>query len=179
MIERQTKNMTLLLDDLLDVSRITHGKVELKKRRVGIGEIVEAATETARPLMDAKRHVLTVLDCRPHAPELEVDALRMAQVLTNLLTNAAKYTDAGGHVRLEVAIDGDSVSFEVSDDRRRHRRRAAADPLRDVPPGTGARSTGRKAAWVSASPCRKGSSTCTAAASRPAATARAAVRASA
>ena len=114
LIQRQTRTMALLLDDLLDVSRITRGKLELKKNGVGIETIVDAALETARPLLDSKRHAIEVA-LPPEAPPIEADALRIAQVLTNLVTNAAKYTDPGGKLRLAVAIDGPEVRFEVSD----------------------------------------------------------------
>ncbi|AKJ27550.1 chemotaxis protein methyltransferase CheR [Caldimonas brevitalea] len=114
LIQRQSKTMALLLDDLLDVSRITSGKLTLRKAYVGIEAVVDAALETARPLLESKRHTLTV-SMPEHAPQLDVDPLRVAQVLTNLLTNAAKYTDPGGSIRLEVALQDGRVEFRVID----------------------------------------------------------------
>ncbi len=92
-IARQVQRMALLLDDLLDVSRITRGRLELRKDYVDLQSLVNSAVETARPLIDAKNHTLSVnLPADPI--ELEVDPLRLSQALSNLLTNAAKYTDA-------------------------------------------------------------------------------------
>jgi PAS domain S-box-containing protein len=114
-IQRQVKHMALLLDDLLDVARITQGKVELKKARVALTEVVDAAVESARPLIDGKHHRLTIsLPAEP--PTLEVDPLRLAQILSNLLTNAAKYTDAGGNIALSAQLDADELRLTVSDD---------------------------------------------------------------
>ncbi len=97
-IERQVQHMSLLLDDLLDVSRITHGTLQLRKQVTDLQSIVGAAVETARPLIDERHHQLSVDitdDLCVHA-----DPLRLAQVLSNLLTNAAKYTNPGGHIRV-------------------------------------------------------------------------------
>jgi PAS domain S-box-containing protein len=113
-ISRQVQHMSLLLDDLLDVSRITRGTLELRRQPTELAAIVDAAVETARPAIDAKRHELSV-DI-PHTPvRFAADSLRLAQVLSNLLTNAAKYTDPEGHVRLSAnALDGE-LSIAVSD----------------------------------------------------------------
>jgi signal transduction histidine kinase/ActR/RegA family two-component response regulator len=113
-IERQVGQMALLLDDLLDVSRITRGALALRRGTHELGAVLDAAIETARPLIDARRHALEVI--APSAPiELDVDPLRVAQVVANLLTNAAKYTDPHGCIRLTAALDGDDVVIEVSD----------------------------------------------------------------
>jgi signal transduction histidine kinase/ActR/RegA family two-component response regulator len=113
-IGRQVEHMALLLEDLMDVSRITRGRLELKRDIVSIERIIEAAIETARPLIDARKHTLEVsLPDRPL--QLNVDALRMSQVTSNLLTNAAKYTDTGGKIRLSVARDSDGITISVSD----------------------------------------------------------------
>src|ERR1700750_2691303 len=88
-IARQVQRMALLLDDLLDMSRITRGQLELKKDYVDLRSLVNVAIETARPLLDAKRHQLTV-KLPPGNLRLEVDPLRISQVIGNLLTNAAK-----------------------------------------------------------------------------------------
>jgi signal transduction histidine kinase/ActR/RegA family two-component response regulator len=113
-ISRQVSRMALLLDDLLDVSRITSGRVELKKSTVPLQELVTAAVETARPLIETRLHQLDI-QLPSERLELEVDALRMSQALSNLLTNAAKYTDEHGQIRLIVAVDANEVSFSVSD----------------------------------------------------------------
>jgi len=114
LIQRQTRTMALLLDDLLDVSRITRGKLELRRARVEIASVVESAIETARPLLDAKRHALEVR-LPPAPPPLDADPLRLAQILTNLLTNAAKYTDPSGRIELVVESGPEEVVFSVSD----------------------------------------------------------------
>jgi PAS domain S-box-containing protein len=114
LIRRQSQTMAMLLDDLLDVSRITSGRLELRRAYVGARGLVDAAVETARPLIDAKRHALE-LALPPDLPLLDADPLRVVQILTNLLTNAAKYTDPGGRIRLAAAAAGDQVCFEVSD----------------------------------------------------------------
>ena len=113
-IARQVQRMALLLDDLLDVSRITRGRLELKKDYVDLRALVGAAVETARPLIDAKQHALQVE--LPEEPiELEVDPLRLSQALSNLLTNAAKYTDAGGRISLQVMLEAYELVISISD----------------------------------------------------------------
>lgn len=113
-IARQVQRMALLLDDLLDVSRITRGRLELRKDYVDLRSLVSSAVETARPLIDAKKHSLTV-DLPLDPLELEVDPLRLSQALSNLLTNAAKYTDAHGQIRLTAARDTQGLSIRVID----------------------------------------------------------------
>jgi PAS domain S-box-containing protein len=113
-IERQVQHMALLLDDLLDVSRITRGRLELRKEQTDLGSIVEAAVETARPLIDAKRHSLSV-DSPAEPLEFSADPLRVAQVISNLLTNAAKYTNPGGAIQLSVKREQDTVVIRVID----------------------------------------------------------------
>lgn len=114
-IARQVQRMALLLDDLLDVSRITRGRLELRKDYVDLLTLVSSAVETARPLIDAKNHSLTV-NLPPEPIELEVDPLRLSQALSNLLTNAAKYTDAEGHITLTAFQDAQGLSIRVTDD---------------------------------------------------------------
>jgi signal transduction histidine kinase/CheY-like chemotaxis protein len=107
-IERQVQQMSLLLDDLLDVSRITHGTLQLRRLQTDLQSIVSAAVETARPLVDERRHRLTI-DV-PDTLHVNADPLRLAQVLSNLLTNAAKYTNPGGSIRIAAErIDGELV----------------------------------------------------------------------
>ncbi len=113
-IARQVQRMALLLDDLLDVSRITRGRLELKKDYISLASLVASAIETARPMIDAKRHILqTVLAEEPI--ELLVDPLRLSQALSNLLTNAAKYSDPGGRITFTAALDDDELTFSVRD----------------------------------------------------------------
>jgi PAS domain S-box-containing protein len=113
-IDRQVQHMALLLDDLLDVSRITRGMLQLRKSATELSPVIDAAVETARPLIDGKRHQL-VVDV-PAAPvRLEVDALRLAQVISNLLANAARYTDPHGTIRLAARAGADEIAIEVSD----------------------------------------------------------------
>ena len=113
-IERQVTHMSRLLDDLLEVSRITRGRLELKKTRAELTSVIGAAIETARPMLDEKQHTLA-LDLPTRAVQLEADVVRLAQVFSNLLINAAKYTDPGGHIQLRAAQEGASVVVSVSD----------------------------------------------------------------
>src|SRR5262249_44118548 len=94
-LERQVRQMARLVDDLLDVSRISRGKVELHKERVALATLVSQAVETTRPLIDERRHEL-MLALPADSVWLEVDPVRLEQVLANLLGNAAKYTEPGG-----------------------------------------------------------------------------------
>ena len=113
-IERQVAHMSRLLDDLLDVSRITMGKLELKKQPTELNAVLDAAVEAARPTLDAKGHTLS-LD--PPAPPvwLVADPVRLTQVFSNLLINAAKYTDAGGRIDMTASVDGGKVTVRVRD----------------------------------------------------------------
>ena len=113
-IARQAQHMSLLLDDLLDVSRVTRGQFELKKEYVDLRSVCEVAVEAAQPLIDAKRHTLKL--SLPAAPvTLEVDPLRLAQVISNLLTNAAKYTDPNGHIELAAVASAAGLELTVAD----------------------------------------------------------------
>ena len=108
-IDRQVDHMSRLLDDLLEVSRITRGKLELRKERIDLGESIAAAVGTARPLIEARGHSLAVELPRSRV-EIDADPVRFAQILSNLLTNAAKYTDPGGRIRVEACVrDGNAV----------------------------------------------------------------------
>jgi PAS domain S-box-containing protein len=113
-IERQVAHMGHLLDDLLDVSRITHGTLELKKSSIELASVLEAAIEAATPMLDAKQHSIS-LDLPQRAVWLEGDPVRLAQVFSNLLINAAKYTDAGGQIRLRAEQKGNQVIVAVRD----------------------------------------------------------------
>jgi signal transduction histidine kinase len=99
MIDRQAKHLTRLVDDLLDVSRITTGKVSLRRERVELHTAVNHAVETVRPLVDSRKHELSV-SLPTEAIWLDADPARLTQVLANLLNNAAKYTEPGGGIWL-------------------------------------------------------------------------------
>ena len=113
-IERQVTHMSRLLDDLLDISRISRGTLELKKHPTDLALAVGAAIETARPVLDAKHHTLS-LDLPKAAVRLEADPVRLAQAFSNLLINAAKYTDPGGHIQLRAADEGHEVVVTIQD----------------------------------------------------------------
>ncbi len=115
-IERQAHHLIRLVDDLLDVSRVTRGILELRRQKVDLREVLAKATEIASPLLEIRRHHFEV-----HAPprgalSLDADEARLAQVVANLLTNAAKYTPMGGHIVLEARRDGPDLVLEVRDD---------------------------------------------------------------
>jgi signal transduction histidine kinase/DNA-binding response OmpR family regulator len=113
-IERQVKHLTRLVDDLLDVSRITRGKIELQLAPLEVSTVVSAAVETSMPLMDSRKHRLTV-SIPPKALWIRADAGRIAQVMGNLLNNAAKYTPEDGRISLTVEQEADEVVFRVAD----------------------------------------------------------------
>jgi signal transduction histidine kinase len=113
-IERQVRHLTRLVDDLLDVSRITRGKIELKRERIEISEIVAKAIEMASPLIEQRQHNLSV-DLPRHGLAVEVDAIRMAQVVANLLNNAAKYTEPHGTIAIGARVEGDATVLRVRD----------------------------------------------------------------
>jgi PAS domain S-box-containing protein len=114
-MERQLTHLVRLVDDLLDVSRITTGKIELRRERVALPAIVDAAVETSQALIEQRGQRLTVT--LPDTPiVVDADPTRMAQVLANLLNNAAKYTDRGGHLALTVRRERDEAVITVEDD---------------------------------------------------------------
>ena len=113
-IARQVQRMALLLDDLLDVSRITRGRLELRTACVDLSSVVRSAVETARPLIEERQHALE-LCLAPEPIELEADPLRLSQSISNLLTNAAKYTDAGGHITLVTELAHEELRLRVRD----------------------------------------------------------------
>ena len=113
-LARQATHMALLLDDLLDVSRITSGRLELNNETITVRAIVEAAVEAARPGIAARGHQLTV-SLPDEDIEINADALRLSQVLTNLLNNAAKYTDQQGQINLGVTDAQAQLHITVSD----------------------------------------------------------------
>jgi PAS domain S-box-containing protein len=113
-IERQVGQLTHLVDDLMEVSRTITGRIQLHREQITVGGIVERAVETVRPLIDQRRHELTV-SLPPNPIWLYADAARLEQVVTNLLTNAVKYSHDGGHIWLSVQQEGDKAVLRVRD----------------------------------------------------------------
>jgi PAS domain S-box-containing protein len=113
-MERQLEHMVHLIDDLLDVSRITRGKIQLRKERVELAAAVQSALEAARPLIEASNHELTVR-LPPEPTYLDADPTRLAQVFSNLLTNAAKYTERAGRIWLTVERQSGDAVVSVRD----------------------------------------------------------------
>jgi PAS domain S-box-containing protein len=126
-MDRQVGQMARLIDDLLDVSRITHDKLELRKESVDLAAVVHQAVETSRPLIEDCGHTLVV--CTPDEPVwLHADGVRIAQVLGNLLSNACKYMAPGGEVRLTTERQQDEVVLSVQD----HGEGIASDQLESI-----------------------------------------------
>jgi PAS domain S-box-containing protein len=113
-IDRQVAQLTRLVNDLLDVSRITHGKIELHREHVTLGSIVTAAAEGASPAIAAARHTFRMVVAEEPV-WLNADAARLSQVVTNLLNNSAKYTPRGGEIALEAGAEGDEAVIRVRD----------------------------------------------------------------
>jgi PAS domain S-box-containing protein len=113
-IDRQVEHMTRLVDDLLDVSRLTQGKITLKKEMLDLAEVIQAAVDASRPFIEQHAHSLSVhvfdTPCR-----LEGDGARLVQVVANLLTNAAKFTPRGGHISVATEPGRTGVAIRVSD----------------------------------------------------------------
>jgi len=114
-ITRQVDHLAHLVDDLLDVARISEGKIALRKEEVELGSVIAQAIETAGPLIQARAHTLDVATM-PQQVWVEGDPVRLAQSMGNLLHNAAKFTPTGGHIRVAVALDGGVVRISVQDD---------------------------------------------------------------
>ena len=113
-LNRQVEQMVRLVDDLLDASRISSNRVELRKEWVELATVVKSAIETSRPAIEAARHELTVT--LPSQPVLlDADPFRLAQALSNLLNNSAKYTEPGGSISLTAEQQGDQVTIRVRD----------------------------------------------------------------
>ena len=115
MMERQLDHLVVLVDDLLDVSRITQGKLTLRRGPADLAEAVAHAVEATRPAIDAQRHRLAV-ECASGPVRVDGDPTRLAQVVANLLSNSAKYTPPGGAIRLTLARDGGEAVVAVADD---------------------------------------------------------------
>jgi len=113
-MERQLRQLVRLVNDLLDISRITTGKMTLKKEPIQLGDVVKSAVEAARPLIETRKHRLDVV--LPPAPvTLFADFTRLAQVFLNLLNNAAKFTDEGGAIKLTAEVKGGELVVAVAD----------------------------------------------------------------
>ena len=114
-IERHMEHVVRLVDDLMDIARITQNKIELERKRLQLGEIVARAVEVAKPLIDRRRHKLT-LSVPSEGLPIDGDLTRLTQVVGNLLTNAAKYTPVGGHIELDGYRENDQIVLSVKDD---------------------------------------------------------------
>src|SRR5262249_21619198 len=112
--DRQLQHMTRLVDDLLDVSRIMRGKIELQKEQIELASVVARAVETVQPLIDREQHALTI-ELPPEPVWIEGDLVRLAQAVANLLSNAAKYTERGGRIQLSAEVDGKQLVLCVRD----------------------------------------------------------------
>ncbi len=113
-MERQVDHLVRLVDDLLEVSRITSGKIELRKHPVDLAEVIRNAVEASKPLLDQAGHTLHFSVPERRVP-VEGDGVRLEQVFVNLLNNAAKYTDRGGVIQLTMEVDGQHACVEVRD----------------------------------------------------------------
>jgi signal transduction histidine kinase len=114
MMDRQLSHLVRLVDDLLDVSRVSQGKVELRKAQIALSELIKTAVEASTPLINAGRHEL-ILDLPDAEVWLDADLTRLSQVISNLLNNAAKYTPEGGRIVVSAQRDGKEVLISVSD----------------------------------------------------------------
>jgi signal transduction histidine kinase/ActR/RegA family two-component response regulator len=113
-IDRQSAHLTRLVGDLLDLSRISRNKLELRPERTDLGTVIQAALETSRPVIEQLQHTLNV--SLPDTPiYIDADVVRLSQVFTNLLNNGAKFTPPGGDIRLEVEADEDTVAVRIRD----------------------------------------------------------------
>ena len=113
-INRQVKHLARLIDDLLDVARVTQGKIRLRKERLDVAQILHSAIESARPLIESRQHKLSVA-IMPETLPAEADPVRLEQIVTNLLTNAAKYTQNGGEIFLSAGWEDESIVITVRD----------------------------------------------------------------
>jgi signal transduction histidine kinase len=113
-IERQASHLVKLVDDLLDVSRVVAGKIELKKRRVELAQVISSAIEMATPLLEKRRHELKV-EVPSFGLDVFADSTRLAQVVANMLTNAARYTEPGGSIRIHATSGAGAAVLRVED----------------------------------------------------------------
>jgi len=115
MVDRQVQQLIRLVDDLLDLSRITRGKIRLQTEPLDMAGVIARAIETSQPLLDARKHTLTVT-LPAESLRVRGDPVRLAQVLANLLNNAAKYTEENGHIGLTAQREADKIVLRVKDD---------------------------------------------------------------
>ena len=149
MMERQVHQLVRLVDDLLDVSRVMRGKIELRRERVELAAVIARAVETVQPLIEVQGHQLE-LSIPDESLLVDADPVRLAQVVANLLTNAAKYTEAKGHIGIEVRRERQRpCRADGARRRHRHRRRHAAAHLRAVHAGRPHVDQGTGRAWAS------------------------------
>ncbi len=113
-MESQALQLTVLVNDLLDISRFTRGKIAIRPSKVSLNQILHNSVEISRPLIDEFNHTLT-LDLPDPSPDVTVDSHRVSQIVSNLLNNAAKYTQPGGEIELSAETDGDDFVVKVSD----------------------------------------------------------------
>src|SRR6185437_5976850 len=114
MIKRQTAQLTRLVDDLLDIGRITQGRIQLKRRPLDLAAVIAQAVETVESLFRQKRHEVSIMSS--YEPlYVNADSARLVQCVVNLLTNAAKYTEPGGQIRIVTRVEGVNAVVEVSD----------------------------------------------------------------
>jgi two-component system CheB/CheR fusion protein len=113
-VQRQARAMKVLLDELLDVSRLSLGRLTLSRRSVSVAAVIQTALETTRPLVHAAGHELAV-ELPPGTVEVDADPLRLAQVVSNLVSNAAKYTPEGGRIAVRAEVFHDEVVITVED----------------------------------------------------------------
>jgi signal transduction histidine kinase len=116
-MERQVRYLARLVDDLLDVSRIHSGKIELRKEIVSVAEVVEQATAAVRPALQERKHEL-VVQLPDETVQLRADVVRLTQVLANLLTNAIRYTDEGGRIEIGCTVEDDWLCVRIADNGR-------------------------------------------------------------
>lgn len=114
MMERQVGQMVRLIDDLMDLSRVNRGQIELRKSRVELAAVVDQAVEASRPLIEERRHLFAI-EIEGSPLVVDADTTRLAQVFSNLLNNAAKYTEPGGQIRFRVVRRGGEAVIAVSD----------------------------------------------------------------
>jgi CheY-like chemotaxis protein/two-component sensor histidine kinase len=114
MMERQVNQMVRLVDDLLEISRITRGQIELRKERVSLATVIQSAVEVSKPLIEDARHHLAI-SLPPEPLTFEADPVRLEQIVSNLLNNAAKYTNPGGQIWLTAQRESDNVVISVRD----------------------------------------------------------------
>ena len=147
-IERQVNHLARLVDDLLDVARIARGRVELKTEIVEVSEVVAKAIEMASPLLEQRNHTLKV-DVPRHGLRVDGDTTRLSQVISNLLTNAAKYTPPNGVVSVRAARVDDDVVLSRARHRHRHLSRRCCRASSICSSRNGRRSTDRRAGSAS------------------------------